>query len=474
MVKKRDTSSTKQNAAPTVSLREPVITNLAACVEDARIAALDSDNGPADAVDYSSLLGRMVAAKTRLPPLYTDVVYEPFVAVLTELGHDGFVQLLLNDPERQRDAGLILDVAHAILQNGEGYEEQATDAFQEVVSDVYDGFLSMEDRLGVNPPDHSTIAPLVKWGNPDFGPYTWPISATQSLGLGTGIVSLPPANSRRGLLAWSVLGHETAGHDVLHADAGLAQEIAVSVFNALDAATVGNVLPAYWAARIDEAASDVLGILNTGPTAGMGLIGYFRGLNGAFTGVAKLRSVGPAGDVHPADVLRGFLASAVVRHLEFRESSQWADVILQETKSDVETILIAGQTISLSKAQKSAEIVAETIAGMRLTSVENHSLCEIQNWRDGDEEIVLQLRGLMTRAANLPQSLEAGMYAAHAIAAGVTAAFADDGPLPVIFDRMKSLLKMMHDANPSWGPLFVVRPGDLTMHPTYQRHQTGA
>ena len=125
----------------------------------------------------------------------------PFLETMTDLGRDGFVDLLLNDPDRERGAGLVLDVAHAILQNGERYEDQATDAFQEVVSDLYDGFLSMADRLGVNPPDHSTVAPLVKWGNPDFGPYTWTISATESIGLGTGIVSLPPANARRGMLA---------------------------------------------------------------------------------------------------------------------------------------------------------------------------------------------------------------------------------------------------------------------------------
>jgi hypothetical protein len=32
----------------------------------------------------------------------------------------------------------MFDIAHSILQNGEGYQETATDAFQEVVSDLYD------------------------------------------------------------------------------------------------------------------------------------------------------------------------------------------------------------------------------------------------------------------------------------------------------------------------------------------------
>ena len=36
----------------------------------------------------------------------------------------------------------MLEIAHAILQNGEGFQERATDAFQEIVSELYDGYLS--------------------------------------------------------------------------------------------------------------------------------------------------------------------------------------------------------------------------------------------------------------------------------------------------------------------------------------------
>lgn len=446
------------------------ISNMAACVEDVRLAALDSDVGPSDPQDFGNLMGRLVAASDTLPPLYRETVYNPFMKTMADLGPDGFMELLLSDPSREYGAGLLLDVAHAILQNGERYEEQATDAFQEVVSDIYDGFLSMEDRLGVNPPDHSVVAPLVKWGKPDFGPYTWTISATKSIGLGTGIVNLPPSNARRGLLAWSSVGHETAGHDVLHADEGLAQELSLNLFNSLNNSNLGNVLPSYWSSRIDETASDVLGILNTGPSAGIGLIGYFRGLNAAFTGDAKLRNEGLANDPHPADILRAYLAAATVRLLEFEQAGLWADRIEQEVVADLSTISIDRRTITAAQAKQSAAIVASTIAGMKLQSLQNHSLGEIQNWRDQDEELAQQIRRLLTRAERLPKSLETGMYGAHVVAAGVIAALAGDGPLQVIFDRMKSLLKLMHDANPSWGPLFVLRPGNLVRHLTYQRH----
>ena len=53
----------------------------------------------------------------------------------------------------------------------------ATAALQEVVSDLYAGFLSAEDRRGVKPPDHGVLPPLVLWGSAEAGPYTWPVTA---------------------------------------------------------------------------------------------------------------------------------------------------------------------------------------------------------------------------------------------------------------------------------------------------------
>ncbi len=108
----------------------------------------------------------------------------------------------------------MLDIAQAILQHTEGYNKKATDAYQEVVSDLYDGFLSAEDRRNIKLPDLAVIAPLVKWGNPKSGPFTWPADCTTEFGVKTAIMNLPPANSQCGILAWAALGHETAGHDI--------------------------------------------------------------------------------------------------------------------------------------------------------------------------------------------------------------------------------------------------------------------
>ncbi len=442
------------------------LSNLPACTRDARDAALDSDRGPPDPTEYSPLRGRLEASRDRLPPLYQRATYEPYLRALDGLGERGFTKILVQDPERERLAGLMLDIAQAILQNGDGYASLATDAFQEVVSDLYDGFLSAEDRRGVKPPDHGKTPPLVKWGNPDFGPYTWPVTATEAFGVKAPVVSLPPANARRGLLAWSALGHETAGHDLLGADDGLREEITSAVRSQIAGEKLAHGLPDYWADRIDETASDVLGILNMGPAAAVGLIGYFRGLNEAWGSGPKLRSVGPESDPHPADIVRGWLAAEVVALLAFRGAAAWSQAIAAETDKDATRVVLAGEEVPREVAKKSAAVVARAIVRGRMRSLEDHALGDIQDWRDRDQRVVAALAVNLTTVRPLASRYASGIYAAHVVAAAVTAAAggADTAPL---FGRMLAMLKTMHDANPSWGPLYVSHPGDIDAHVLY-------
>lgn len=464
-------NDTEQAAPPS---RKKVISpadlgNLRACVEDARIAALDGDTGPADPLNFHELRGRLEASRGKLPPLYAETVFTPFTAALDEMGAQGFTELLLRDPQRDGIAGLLLDIAHAILQNGEGYQEAATDGFQEVVSDLYDGFLSAEDRRGVEQPDEGVIPPLVKWGNPDFGPYTWPVDATLTFGVRAAVVNLPPSNGRRGLLAWAALGHETAGHDILHADSGLKGELASAVQQGLLVGNLGQHMADYWSSRIDETASDVLGILNMGPAAGIGLIGYFRGLRGAFEGVPRLSNEGWDSDPHPADIVRGYLVGETVRLLQFDDHETWAECLLQETDRDLATIRLAGQTVTAAVAKKSAKTVADAIVRTRLSSLENHALGEIQTWRNLDESIVARIRETLETGGPVSDCLADGFYAAHVVAAAVTHAVAAGGDPVSVFARMVNVLKAMHDGNPSWGPLFVAHPGNVVRHRTFVR-----
>ena len=450
------------------------LSGLSGCVEDARRAWLDDDPGPPEPAEYARLRTRLAAARDKLPPLYRTTAADPFVAALEKLGPEKFARVLAADPQRQGTAGLMLDIAQAILQNGEGYEAKATDAFQEVISDLYDGFLSAVDRQGVKEPDYEKIAPLVKWGNPESGPYTWPADATKSFGLDIAIVSLPPANARRGLCAYAALGHEVGGHDILHADEGLLRELGQRVRAALVAAKLPADLATYWSSRIDETASDVLGVLNLGPAAAVGLIAYFRGIRAAFGSEASLSNDGAAADPHPADIVRAWLAAEAVRLLEFAGATEWAAAIASETDRDARTIRLAGRKVARAQARKSAAVVARTIATDKLAALDGHALGEIQNWRDADQQLVARLvPSLAARDAALPGDT-GGTYAAHVVAAAVTAALGKGAAIPVIFDRMLDLLKVMHDANPSWGPLFVAHPGDLARNFAFaRRNATG-
>ncbi len=441
--------------------------NLYYCICDAKEASQISDAGPSDPINYRNLCERLQSCRLKLPPTYRKEVCEPYSKSLEDLDEDGFNQVLLRDPQREGDACLMLDIAQAILQHGEDYNKIATSALQEVVSDLYDGFLSYEDRHDVKLPDLKTIAPLVKWGNPDSGPYTWPVDITANFGINSAIINFPPANSRCGLLAWAALSHETVGHDVIRANEGLRQELSDCLWNALSQANLSSQIIEYWASRIDETASDVLGILNMGPVVGIALLGYFRGLNFAWTGKPILRNVAAIDDPHPVDILRGYLAASVARLLNFSKADLWSMALEAESDKDFSQIKLGDYIVELSDAKLSANIVAFCLVNTKMKRLENHSLGEIQNWSNEDENTVNNLRSILKERGPLPEPYGKGFYAAHVVAAAVLEGLIGDTGIPSIFTRMMEILKLMHDKNPSWGPLYIKHPGNVVPNRVY-------
>ena len=206
-----------------------------------------------------------------------------------------------------------------------------------------------------------------------------------------------------------------------------------------------------------------------GPAAAVGLVVYFRGLNAAFDGEPGLRNSGPASDPHPADILRGFLGAATVRLLSFDGATIWADSIERETEKDVKQIRVANVPITVERAKQSCEIVANVLAAKRMKSLSNHALIDIQNWRNRDEDIVNELRKSLVTNSPISAEREAGVYAAHVVAASALAALEGAATVSNIFQRMIAVLKKMHDANASWGPLFVVHPGAVARDYSYVR-----
>lgn len=444
---------------------QPDISNLNACINEVRNANL---NPPVVQTfdqytsNYWGLLADLKAAVPNLPYVYQQVAAQPLITFLTNLGEAEYFQIF-NGQNQQLAAyqEILPDAALAILTY-DSTVYQAVYAFQEVVSDLYDGFLSDERRASqtgtpIQPPTYGVIPPLVKFGNKDAGPYTWPADSTSSmLGMGCGVVSLPPAQIVGGLLAWSSLGHETGGHDVTHADQGLLNELANKVYAAVLSAYGSQDLAKYWARCIDETTADVCGYLNMGPSVAIGLIGYFRSF-----GNGKLRTIGSLLDPHPIDLLRGYLGASVAKHLTFSHAAVWSQIIANETKKDDGPLYLVDQSgnyyafpVSLEIAKASTDVVARTIMQSRLNSLQKHYLQQIVDWKDHDQSIVEQLVTIFKTGDSLPASLQGpGFYAAYVVAAATQAGLQFGTNLGLTFNTMQSFLASMHIQNPTWSKL---------------------
>lgn len=443
------------------------ISNLNRCVDDVKLAIAHQDQSVNFFTqDYQQLMSTLnsIEIKDAFPPVYQSSMFDPFVSYLERLGDWGFSSIFSypgNDPQQGFFQQIIPDVAEAFLQATDIQIRKATNAFQELVSDLYDGFLSEESRTSnqtgrpIKPPDRGILAPLVKWGNPDAGPYTWPADATSALNLKAAIVSLPPAHIGGGLLAWATIPHETGGHDLLHADNGLLEELGNKAYAGVIAQFPGDAFLAnYWKLCIDETASDVVGLLNAGPAAGISLVGYFRGLLGS--GLRNTGSLPPA-DTHPVDILRGFIAAHVVENLSFSGAKEWGSAIRQEVKKDLQTIYLVDSQKGLyykipqQKAIRSAEIVADIIMNSSLTSLEGHSLREIQDWTDDDQRISDELGSLLKSGRPLPSTYQnSGYFATHVLSGAVQEALKSGADVGMIFNRMVDFLDVMHQYNQTW------------------------
>lgn len=150
---------------------------------------------------------------------------------------------------------------------------------QKMIINLYQDFIDCETSHEVQFCKQPPIAPLLSWGN---GPATWTEAHTKSIGLkNVAIVNLPIGNSQGGIFAWTTLAHEVSGHDLLMA-ADLIDELHRNVEGSLRSKGISQDTTNYWVSnvgRVDEIASDILGVLNSGPAAAIGLIGYLKGLS---------------------------------------------------------------------------------------------------------------------------------------------------------------------------------------------------
>jgi len=320
----------------------------------------------------------------------------------------------------QNDLGVLEALAGAVYQHKQTVGRPELRRFLAVISNLYRSFLDKAKRSQAQFPIREQLPPLAIFQNSAAqGPYTLPVDAVhQLIGSDVGVVSLPAAY-RDHPFFWASLAHETGGHDVLHADPGLIPELQDGARRLL-----GGKLGAVWSYWMDEAASDVYGVMNVGPAFALNLAAFFATLIAQLEHkkVPSLRTQsGPIDatptsplDPHPTDLLRLHLAIGVVenlaglsenRQVQYREDLKALARILAPDARSIEiegsVRQDSGEVITLSDSfplvdmQDAARRVGGMIATAKLEAFGGHGIQDIETWDDPDEDRALQVAAAM-------------------------------------------------------------------------------
>ncbi len=417
---------------------------------------------PAPPPSFARASAIVVGARRALPLAYRHALIDPLWARLRVLGPLGYDAQL--HAERS-PVGLLL-AALAPYERGLGLEGVSTAAAQELISDIYDGFLSTEERRGFSSPERVIVPPLVAWDASE-GPAYYPPAALSlgAVGVGVGLVVMPEVLRAAGLWAWPLIAHEVAGHDVLLANRGLIPELSARVRARLVQLGLGD-LAGYWSERVHEVAADVLGVLNIGPTFGISIIAYLSALHGLSGGTRSLRRA-LEDDRYPVDVLRAWAVCEVVGRLDLRDAEAWRRWLLHAVARDgAAGVWIEGRWVSAQRAWASAHAVASVIAGDELSALGDRAFEELQNWGDADQEVTELISAWLKGQIPGPPRYGDGYYAAHAIAATIQAELASaagwrGGVRPSgVLPRALELCAAMHRENPVWMGAPRVLPSD--------------
>lgn len=444
---------------------------------------------------------------TRLPGVYKDVFLDPIKNLLNTTTNYAAILDYWDISDGQRGRGPWHDWLASVNQRIVKFQSDATHAFEESLADLYDGFLSMEEGKRIRPPDFETVSPLALWGFPKDAPYTWPSDVGAEINMKMSTVMLPPAYSKN-IALWSSIGHETGGHDILHAYRGMLDELGSKVAAKLlegenDPAlrgyvitngrqeTVARFAAKYWKERIDETASDVCGLLNIGPAAGLSLAALLIPLRGG-----KLVSRGNSKDVHPIDALRIFLAADVIRNtkeLDVNIANAWANLlesIADKYIDDKSAFYLLSQntnrTLHVDAAmphklmRETIKIVGDTIANSPLLTLGGHALSDVNTWANTDE--VLTTRIINDLLGGNEPSLDPGpdaqkVYAAHILAAGTIALAKSSNNMSETTDMAIKSLNKLYDQNPVWHGLPIHFRSEIDKHnivPFYTENEISA
>ncbi len=275
---------------------------------------------------------------------------------------------------------------------------------------------SMNPDLKIRDAD---VPPLVTFApTPGWGPSTLTSEALEELGgPATSVVSLP-LGYKDDPIMWGILAHEVCGHDTVHAIDGLMEELKEKI----TADPLAEGWSSLWRNWAEETVADVLGVLSFGPYYAIGLAAWLSASAAldpdSDVQLGKLRNRlnvtgGRILDQHPVDLLRLHLSIGVVECLgeDTNGSSdepeyEWADrdawvkaleAIADKAAEGISTIDVYqdGRSVvlqyPLDRWKQEARKIGQYIATVKLNTLCNHSIQEVETWSTEDERRVREI-----------------------------------------------------------------------------------
>jgi hypothetical protein len=360
--------------------------------------------------------------------------------------------------------------------------------FLAVISYFYHSFIAEIQGSQLSIAMASTLPPLALFQHSATnGPFTFTSDTMSELfGITIAVVSIPSAYRDHPVL-WASLAHETGGHDVKHASGALLTDLqkAVRTLFSTDPLpsdflniTDDQIQGILWGSWIDEAAADVYGLLNMGPTFALNLASYFAALlyrlSAGTRPFPSLRTstIAPGNkllDTHPTDILRLSLAIGVIENL--RGLSQTTrdhyittlKQIAQFCAQGATTVAIRGfvpvspdrpeialhldSRKALEMMQDIAHRVGTHIATVQLPTLGDKSIQDIETWDDADELVAQQIATAFQNGASV-----VGMGNAAQLLAGATLAlFADAQKYTKVTEQLTEALDFSYKHDFTWG-----------------------
>ena len=344
---------------------------------------------------------------------------------------------------------------------------RAAQQFLAVVSNLYRTFLAPEKRMDAQVPlAAAVLPPLVVFHhfkhvvgqNRIIGPGILTSEKMRLICDSKVAVVVMPAAFYCKPLAWVAAAHEASGHEMLQADRDLLPDLIDGIRSLFGGGVLApgenpdlsQALGLLWSHWAEEAASDVYGILNIGPTFAFNLaaflVGYRAGrhqqipyLNAASqaqpSGVDSVGKLGP----HPVDLLRLHIAIGVLQNLidlpsvYIRGYTQALDKLSKRYRPKGQNkIVIDGSVqirrdrwirlqveIPLNVAFESARRVGAFIASTRLGALGNHTIQDVETWDLSDELNALNIRDKLQRNGTISRAGDDGHLLAGAMLAAL-------------------------------------------------------